>query len=134
MTAVQHGSLGLAQHDLAFDAKAAQAFFMGDDRGYLQARTKFIEQTTELLFDLRVAQEVGASKWPHLLPYEVKWARMIAFEIGRSAGLLGANVLAVHCRKLRDLPDNGQHELTEWTQDALSALREFVAQSEPVLA
>jgi len=134
MTAVQHGSLGLAQHDLAFDAKAAQAFFMGDDRGYLQARAKFIEQTTQLLFDLQVAQEVGCRRWPHLLPFEVKWARMIAFEIGRAAGLLGANFLAVHCRKLRDFPDNGQPELKEWTKDALIALREFVAQSEPVAA
>ena len=107
---------------------------MGDDRGYHQARSQFIEQTTELLFDLRVAQEAGSSRWPHLLPFEVKWARMIAFEIGRAAGLLGANVLAEHCRKLRDLPDNGQTELKEWTKEALSALQEFVAQSEPVAA
>lgn len=134
MTAVQHGSPCLARHDLAFDANAVQAFFMGDDRGYLEARATFIAQTTQLLFDLQVAQRAGCRMWPHLLPFEMKWARMIAFEIGRGAGLLGANSLAEHCRRLRDFADDAHPELKEWTKQALGALREFIDQSEPVAA
>ncbi|NML46919.1 hypothetical protein HHL11_24450 [Ramlibacter sp. G-1-2-2] len=130
MTAVQHGRLGPARlrDNLDFDANAVQAFFMGDDRGYLEARVSFIEQTAELLFDLQVAQEAWQRQWPHLQPYERKRARLIAFEIGRSAGLVGANRLAAHCRVLRDFPDGA--ELRPWVDAALQALRDFVAESE----
>jgi hypothetical protein len=136
MTAVQHGSLGPARlrDTLAFDAHAVQAVFMGNERGYLEARASFIEQTTELLYDLQAAQHVGQRKWPHLLPFELKWARMIAFEICRGASLVGAARLAAHCRALRNFPDTGEPELQAWIRQALQALQEFTAESGMPLA
>jgi hypothetical protein len=132
MIAVQHGTLGPARlrDYLTFDANAVQASFMDNDRAFLQARASFIEQTTELLYDLQVAQEVGQRKWPHLMPFEIKWARMLAFEISRGAVLVGANRLATHCRKLRDHPDTGAPDLQKWATDALVLLQRFVLESE----